>query len=162
MLFGRFFKNYVFIFGSAGFSLLCGLFSSCSKRGLSSHSVWASHCGGLSWRVGSRASVVVVHGLSCCSHGIQNAGSGVEGHGLSCPCPSPWRHVGSSQTRDGTSVPCIARLILNHRTTTETLAGVFKLGHLEDCVREIHPRVQGLRTVVHLFIFLTLINLVFR
>ena len=28
-------------------------------------------------------------------------------------------HVGSSWTRDGMAVPCIARLILNHWTTTE-------------------------------------------
>jgi len=32
------------------------------------------------------------------------------------------RHVGSSQTRDQTRVPCIGRQILNHWTTREVLA----------------------------------------
>ena len=31
------------------------------------------------------------------------------------------QHVGSSQTRDGTHVPCISRQILNHWTTREVL-----------------------------------------
>ena len=34
--------------------------------------------------------------------------------GLVAPC-----HVGSSPTRDGTHVPCIARWVLNHRNTRE-------------------------------------------
>ena len=36
--------------------------------------------------------------------------------GLTAP-----RHVGSSQTRDRTLVPCIVRQILNHWTTREAL-----------------------------------------
>ena len=40
-------KVYLFIFGCAGSSLLCGLFSSCGEWGLlSSCSVQAFHCGG--------------------------------------------------------------------------------------------------------------------
>ena len=35
------------------------------------------------------------------------------------------RHVGSSQTRDRTSVLCIARRFLNHRTTREALFYLF-------------------------------------
>ena len=37
-------------------------------------------------------------------------------HELSCPAA---QHVGSSWTRDQTSIPCIARQILNHWTTRE-------------------------------------------
>ena len=72
----------LFIFGCAGSSLLCGLFSSCSKWGLlSSRSLWASHCGGSSccgepalghkgfrscsaWAL-EHSSVVVAWGLRC-------------------------------------------------------------------------------------------------
>ena len=36
------------------------------------------------------------------------------------------RHVGSSQTRSRTRVPCIGRQILNHCTTREALLYVFK------------------------------------
>ena len=43
------FLIHVFIFGCAGFSLLCGLFSGGGEQGLlSSCSVRASHCGGFS------------------------------------------------------------------------------------------------------------------
>ena len=39
----------LFYFGCTGFSLLCGLFFSCSKQGLlSCYSGWASRCGGFS------------------------------------------------------------------------------------------------------------------
>ena len=37
------------------------------------------------------------------------------------------RHVGSSQTRARTRVPCIGRQILNHCTTREALEGIFNL-----------------------------------
>ena len=40
----------VLIFGCAGSSLLCRLFSSCVQWGLlSSRGAWASHCGGFSF-----------------------------------------------------------------------------------------------------------------
>ena len=35
------------------------------------------------------------------------------------------RHVGSSQTRARTCVPCIGRQILNHCATREALPGIF-------------------------------------
>ena len=35
------------------------------------------------------------------------------------------QHVGSSQTRDQTCVPCVDRRILNYWTTREALVGVF-------------------------------------
>ena len=72
---------YLFIFGCAGSSLLCGLFSSGGRQGLlSSHSAQVSLCSGLScWRaqaVGTWASVVAGYGLSIC-------GSQALGHKLS-------------------------------------------------------------------------------
>ena len=42
-------KNFYFIFGCAGSLLLCGLFSSCSERGLLPSGVRASHCSGFSY-----------------------------------------------------------------------------------------------------------------
>ena len=51
-------------------------------------------------------------------------------HGLSCSM-----HVGSSQTKDRTCVPCIGRQILNHCTTREVplfvLVDEISLGFLE-------------------------------
>ena len=61
-------KSYLFIFGCAGSSLLCGLFSGCRAWGLLSCFCAAYPCGGCSvWEpetLGSRAAVVV-NGLSC-------------------------------------------------------------------------------------------------
>ena len=59
---------------------------------------------------GTWASVVSSPGLS--SHG--SWAQQLCGMSLVTPC-----HVGSSPTRDGTHVPCIARWILNHQTTSE-------------------------------------------
>ena len=61
------FLKFLFIFGCAGSSLLCGLFSHCGEQGLpSSCGVWGSHCGGFSccgaWSLGHTGSVVVVPG----------------------------------------------------------------------------------------------------
>ena len=52
-----FFFFILFIFRSAGSSLLCATFSSCGKQGLlSSCGAWACHCGGFSccrvWALG--------------------------------------------------------------------------------------------------------------
>ena len=81
-------------------------FSSCGEWGLLFVcGVWSSHCGGFSCcraqALGTRASVVVAHGLS-------SAGSIVVAHRLSCSeaCgifPDMW---------DWTRVPCIGRQIL--------------------------------------------------
>ena len=59
-------KNYLFIFGCIGSSLLCGLFSGCGKRGytllaMCGASLIAEH--GL-W--GTGASLVMARGLSSC------------------------------------------------------------------------------------------------
>ena len=46
----KFFLIYLFIFGCAGSSLMCGIFSSCPEQGLlSCCCVRASHCGGFSF-----------------------------------------------------------------------------------------------------------------
>ena len=61
------FNNFVYllIFGCAGFLLLHGLSSNCSKQGLlSGYGVWASHCGGFPCcGLGAR-----VHGLQQLQH----------------------------------------------------------------------------------------------
>ena len=46
------------------------------------------------------------------------------------------RHVGSSQTRDQTCVPCIGRWILNHWMTREVLQWSFCMYHNKLCTRE--------------------------
>ena len=94
--FNKFFLKYLFIYLSlAALGLHCcaWAFSSCSEQWLL-----------LLWSTGS---VVVAHGL-------QSAGSVVVAHRLVAP-----RHVGSSQTRARTRVPCIGRRILNHCATRE-------------------------------------------
>ena len=48
------------------------------------------------------------------AHGLYSAGSAVVAHGFVTP-----QHVGSSQTRARTHVPCIGRWILNHCATRE-------------------------------------------
>ena len=80
---------------------------------------WASHCGGFSCcgarALGTRASVVVVCGLSSCGlRALEHRLSSLWRMGL----VAPW-HVESSWTRDRTHVPCIGRQILNHCATRE-------------------------------------------
>ena len=88
----------------AGATLCCG--------------AWASHCGGFfccgAWALGMRASVVVARGLRSCNAGFRAQAQLLWHMGLVAP-----QHVGSSQTRDQTHVPCIGRQILNHCTTRE-------------------------------------------
>ena len=83
-------------------------FSGCSEQGLlSSCRAWASHCGGFSCGAqapGTRASVTAACMLS----------SGGRCMGLVAP-----QQVGSSQTRDGTHVPCTGEQILIYCTTGE-------------------------------------------
>ena len=74
-------------------------------------------------------------GFSCCgaqslhvqlsvavAHGLWSAQALVV---VACDFVNP-RHVGSSQTRGRTHVPCIGRRILNHWTTREVPACMFK------------------------------------
>ena len=84
----------------------------------------------LLWSTGSRALTSVVS-----AHRLQGAGSVVVGVGLVAP-----RHVGSSQTRDGTGVPCIARQILKLWTTREAQTHGLLIG--------ITHRVSGLEAQV--------------
>jgi len=62
-------KSYLFIFGYAGSSLVCRLFSSCEWGLLSSCGMRASRCSGFSchgvWALGFSSSVVGVRGLDC-------------------------------------------------------------------------------------------------
>ena len=68
----KFFKINLFILFLAALGLRCRAwaFSSCGERGLLCCSAQASHCSGFSccraWALGTRASVVVAHGLSSC------------------------------------------------------------------------------------------------
>ena len=111
-LFLLIFKN-VFVFGCAGSSLLwscsecgllftamCGLLISVASL-LAEHSLWGTQASA------AVASVTAACGLS--AHRLRSCG-----HSLNAS-----QHVGFSQTRDQTSVPCIARWILNYWTTWE-------------------------------------------
>ena len=119
-----FFTNlfiYLFIFGCVGSSLLWAGFLQLRRAGATlSCGVCASHCGGFSLRsTGSRHM-----GFSSCGTQAQQlwlAGSRAQAQQLwHTGLVTPW-HVGSSQTRAGTHVPCIGRRILKHCTTTEVL-----------------------------------------
>ena len=100
-LFLKFLFIYLFIYWLHWVFIAVCAFSNCSKRGLLSCSVWASHCGDFS---SFAAQVLGCPGLNSC--------------GVWAVAP---RHVGSSQTRDRTCVPCIGRWILIHWTTREVL-----------------------------------------
>ena len=83
-----------------------GLLSSCGAQVCHYSGFYC--CG--AWTLGMRASVVAACGFSSC--GLQALGTWAQ---------SFWhldltalQHVGSSRTRDQTSIPCIARQILNH------------------------------------------------
>ena len=91
------YPQYLFIYDYTGSWFLCGGFLQLRRAGASLVSSMDSRCVGFSsW--GSWA-------LRC----------GLSRHvGL----VSPW-HVGSSQIRDRTHIPCIGRQILNHQTTRE-------------------------------------------
>ena len=96
----------LFIFGCAGSSLLCEGFLQLRQAGATPHR-------------GARASHRC--GLSCCGAQAPNA-----------QAQQPWltgsaapRHVGSSQTRARTRVPCIGRQTPNHCATREAPANFF-------------------------------------
>ena len=86
-------KNFIlFIFGCVGSSFLC-------KGFLQLGQTWATH----------------YRGLSCCGAQAPD----VQAQQLWLTGPVAPRHVGSSQTRTQTRVPCIGRQILNHCVTRE-------------------------------------------
>ena len=106
-----FFKHYfylfiLFIYGCVGSSFLCEGFLQLRQAGATLHR-------------GARASHY--HGLSCCGAQVPDAqAQQLWLTGLVAP-----RHVGSSQTRAQTRVPCIGRQTLNHRATREALFNQF-------------------------------------
>ena len=91
---------YLFIFGCVGYSFLCKGFLQLRQAGATlHHGAQASHyCG-----------------LSCCRAQAPDA----QAQQLWLTGPAAPRHVGSSQTRARTRVPCIGRQILNHCATRE-------------------------------------------
>ena len=103
LLFPFFFNlfTYLFIFGCVGSSFLCEDFLQLQRAGATLHR-------------GARASHY--RGLSCC--GAQAPDTQAQQLWLTGPAAP--RHVGSSQTRARTRVPCIGRQILNHCATRET------------------------------------------
>ena len=114
--FAHFFKGiplflfiYLFIFGCVGSSFLCKGFLQLRQAGATLHrGARASHC----------------RGLSCCGAQAPDAqAQQLWLEGLVAP-----RHVGSSQTRARTRVPCIGRQILNHCATREARFCPFLIG----------------------------------
>ena len=102
---------FFFFFGRVGSSFLCEGFSLVVASGGHSSSRRAGFS--LSWSLLLR------------STGSRCAGWVVVAHGPVAP-----RHVGSSQTRARTRVPCISRRILNHCATREALEMIFFLNGL--------------------------------
>ena len=103
-LFFFFFFNfiYLFIYGCVGSSFLCEGFLQLWQAGSTLHR-------------GARASRY--RGLSCCgAHAPDAQAQQLWLTGLVAP-----QHVGSSQTRARTPVPCIGRQTLNHCATREAL-----------------------------------------
>ena len=91
---------YLFIYGCVGSSFLCEGFPQLWQAGATLHrDARASH----------------YHGLSRCGAQAPDA----QAQQLWLTGPAAPRHVGSSQTRARTRVPCIGRQILNHCATRE-------------------------------------------
>ena len=98
--FFQFLFIYLFIFGCAGSSFLCEGLPQLRQAGATLHrGAQASHYRGLS-RCGAQAPEAQAQQLWLTG-------------------PVAPRHVGSSQTRARTRVPCIGRQILNHCATRE-------------------------------------------
>ena len=125
VLFFFFLINFIYLFIylwlSWIFVAVCGLSLVVVSGGYSS--LW---CMGVSlqwplllWSTGSRHA-----GFSSCGARAQQlwlAGSRAQAQELWCTGLVAPQHAGSSQTRDGTCVPCIGRWILNHGPTREAL-----------------------------------------
>ena len=105
-----FFLIYLFIFGCVGSSFLCeGFLQLCRAGATLHHGVRASH----------------YRSLSCCGAQAPD----VQAQQLWLTGPVAPQHVGSSQTRARTRVPCIGRQILN-RCATREAPGSFFIQHL--------------------------------
>ena len=104
VLFIYFWLCWVFV-AASGLSLVA------ASRGHSLLWWQASHCSGLSrcgaWALGTRAQELWL------------TGSRAQAQQLWCTGSVALQHVGSSQTRARTRVPCIGRQILNHCATRE-------------------------------------------
>ena len=97
---------YLFIYGCVGSSFLCEGSPQLRQAGATLHrGARASHC----------------CGLSCCGAQAPDA----QAQSLWLTGPVAPRHVGSSQTRARTRVPCIGRQTLNHCATREALKSAF-------------------------------------
>ena len=109
-LFFLFFFIYFYIYGCVGSSFLCEGFLHLRQVGATlHHGARASHCRGLS-RCGAQAPDAQAQELWLT--GLVAA----------------W-HMGSSQTRARTRVPCIGRQILNHCATWEARKLFFLISH---------------------------------
>ena len=97
---------YLIIFGCVGSSPPCDGFLQLRQAGATLHR-------------GARASHY--RGLSCCGAQAPDA----QAQQLWLTGPFAPRHVGSSQTRARTHVPCIGRQILNHCATREASLKIF-------------------------------------
>ena len=91
---------FIFIYGCVGSSFLCEGFPQLWQVGTTLHrGAWASHH----------------RGPSCCGAQAPDA----QAQQLWLTGPAAPRHVGSSQTRAQTRVPCIGRQTPNHCATRE-------------------------------------------
>ena len=111
VLFLSFYFIYLFIFGSAGSSLLCKLLSRCHA--------WASRCRGFPC---CRAQALGCAGFRSCgiwAPQVQLPGSGAQAQQL--VAHKAQLLVGSPQIRDQTPVSCIGRHVLFHWATREPL-----------------------------------------
>ena len=101
---------YLSIHGCVGSSFLCEGFLQLWQAGATPHcGAQASHC----------------RGLSCCGAQAPHA----QAQQLLLTGPAALQHVGSSQTRARTRVPCIGRQTLNHCTAREALS-LTSISHL--------------------------------
>ena len=97
---------FLIYFGCVGSLFLCEGFLQLRRAGATLHcGARASHC----------------RGLSCCGAQAPDA----QAQQLWLTGPVAPRHVGSSQTRARTRVPCIGRRTLNRCTTREALTPIF-------------------------------------
>ena len=129
---------YLFIFyGCVGSSFLCEGFLQLRQAGAT------LHCGARAYHY---------RGLSCCGAQAPDAQPQQLWHtGLVAP-----RHVGSSQTRARTCVPCIGRQILNHcatRETPESLAFKMQIIHLCEPLLLIRCTYKGFIHLIQVLFF---------
>ena len=111
IFFYKFIYFYLFIFGCVGSLFLCEGFLQLWRAGATLHrSARASQC----------------RGLSCCGAQAPDA----QAQQLWLTGSVAPRHVGSSQTRARTCVPCTGRQILNHCATREALLIYFMCSSL--------------------------------